>query len=126
MKLLIHFLLVSLAIPAFALAQTQTHSATLTWTDTLNPSGTTYNVWRLTGTCPTTAPTSTPPTGFTQINTSAITLKTYQDTAVTGGSTYCYVITAVNSGGQSAPSSDIPATIPTLYPPTNLTVTAIQ
>lgn len=32
-------------------AQTQTHSATLTWQDTANPAGTTYSVYRSTGLC---------------------------------------------------------------------------
>jgi hypothetical protein len=32
-------------------AQTTSHKATLTWTDTLNPTGTTYTVLRATGLC---------------------------------------------------------------------------
>jgi hypothetical protein len=117
MKTLILFLL--LTASAFA----QSHNVTLTWTDTVNPTGTTYNAWRQTGTCPTTAPTTT--TGFTQLNSSAISLKSYSDTTVTGGTTYCYIITALGTtGSQSAPSNDAQAIVPGAFPPTGLTVTA--
>jgi len=98
------------------------HSATLTWTDTVNPTGTTYNVWRLTGNCPTPAPTTT--AGFTQLNTSAISAKTYVDLSVVAAQTYSYVATAVaTSGPQSAPSNCTTAVIPGAVPPTGLTVT---
>jgi hypothetical protein len=99
------------------------HAATLTWTDSTNPTGTTYNAWRLTGTCPTTAPTTT--SGFTQVNTSAIAAKTFTDSTVAAAATYCYVVTAVGtSGPPSAPSNDAQVIIPGAVPPTGLSVTA--
>jgi trimeric autotransporter adhesin len=96
------------------------HKATLTWTDTQNPSGTTYNVWRLTGTCPSPGPSTTPPAGFTQINTAPITAMTYTDTSVVAATAYCYVGTAVGPNGQSAPSNTAGATIPGAFPVTGL------
>lgn len=89
-----------------------THSATLTWVDTLNPSGTTYNVYRSTGLC-----SGTPV--FSKIAT-AITPKTYQDTTVSPGP-YCYEVTAQFSGVESAPSNTGLANVPS-FAPTQLTV----
>lgn len=117
MKTLILFLLFTAA--AFA----QSHQVTLVWTDTANPAGTTYNAFRQTGACPATAPTAI--TGFTQLNASAIAVKAYTDSTVTGGQTYCYIVTAVPSTGpQSAPSNDAQAIVPGAFPPQGLTVTA--
>jgi hypothetical protein len=113
-------LLMSLAVSAFA-----AHSITIAWTDTLNPSGVTYNVYRLVGTCPTTAPTTTPPTGFTLLQ-SANTGTTFMDSAVLTGTTYCYIVTAVVAGSESAPSNDAQGTEPTSFPPTMLTVKSIE
>jgi hypothetical protein len=98
----------------------QTHSATLSWTDTANPPGATYNVFRLTGNCPASEPTTT--AGFTQLNTTPITSMTYKDTTVVAGQTYCYILTAGVGTIQSAsaPSGDAQATVPTLFPPQNL------
>lgn len=104
----------------FALKAQATHSATLTWTDTVNPTGTTYNAWRLTGTCPSPGPSSTPPSGFTQINSAAITAMTYVDTTVAAGQTYCYVVTAVGTSGQSNPSNTAGATVPGAFPVSGL------
>ena len=93
---------------------------TLSWVDTQNPSATTYNAWRASGVCPTTAPTTT--AGFTQLNATAITTKTYADSAVSAGNTYCYIVTAVSVNGQSAPSNAAGGAIPAAFPPTMLTV----
>jgi hypothetical protein len=94
-----------------AMGQTcQGHCAILAWQDLVNPSGTTYNAWRLTGSCPSMEPADT--TGFTQVNSMPIAVTTYTDTAVTAGATYCYVVTAVNGGMESAPSLDVQAHIP--------------
>lgn len=98
------------------------HSVTLSWTDTQNPSGTTYNAWRATGACPATPPTTTPPAGFTQLNTTPVTAMTYLDTAVTAGDTYCYVVTAAGPNGQSVPSNTAGATVPPAFPVSGLTV----
>jgi hypothetical protein len=104
---------------AVALAQTPTHQVTVSWTDTVNPTGTDYNVYRLTGTCP-----SGTPTGFTLLNATPLSVMTYADTAVTGGTTYCYYVTAVNSSGSSAPSSTVQAAVPSLFQPGTPTATA--
>lgn len=69
-------------------AQT-THSVTLTWVDPLNPTGTTYNVYRSTGLC-----SGTP--AFSKLASGVSTL-TYKDTSV-GVGNFCYEVTAtVNS-----------------------------
>jgi hypothetical protein len=103
------FALLLFASPAFA--QT-THQATLTWTDTLNPAGTTYTVSRATGLC------SGTPT-FSTI-ASAVTVKTYVDTTVTPGN-YCYEVEASFNGVLSAPSNSVLAAIPA-FSPTALSV----
>ena len=89
-----------------ALAQS-THSATLTWQDTLNPAGTTYNVYRATGLC------SGTPT-FAKIAT-GLTVKTYLDSTVTPGN-YCYQVTATFNAIESAPSNSAPAAVPSFAP----------
>lgn len=108
---LLFVLLVFSAI--LAKAQT-THSATLTWTDTLNPAtGTTYNIYRATGLC------SGTPT-FSKL-ASAVAAKTYADSTVTPGN-YCYEVTATVNGVESAPSNTALATVPA-FAPTSLTIT---
>jgi hypothetical protein len=74
----------------------------LSWTA---PSGvvTGYNVYR--GTTPG-GELSTP------LNTTPLTGTTFQDTTVTPGSTYYYVVEAVNSAGSSGPSAEGSATAP--------------
>ena len=86
------------------------HCALLQWMDTLNPSGTTYNAYRMSGVCPPSQPVST--SGFTELNGSPVVSMTYTDMTVTGGGIYCYVVTAVYMGVESAPSSDVQASIP--------------
>ena len=97
--LCLHFVL---AVSAFA-----AHTVTLTWTDTLNPIGTTYNVSRATGLC-----SGTP--AFSGI-AAALTTMTYVDSTVTVGN-YCYVVTATSNGATSANSNSAPAVI-LPYPP---------
>lgn len=78
------------------------HSASLTWTASTTPN-VTYNVYR--GTL------SGGP--YTKINTAAVSGVGYSDTAVLGGATYYYVVTAVNgSGTESGYSNQAAATIP--------------
>lgn len=119
MKKLLCLLFVSLG-SAFA----QSHSVTLTWSDTANPAGTTYNAYRLTGTCPTTPPVNL--TGFTKQNSSVITPKTFVDPSVTGGTTYCYVVTAANTTDESAPSAAVQARVPSVFPPVMIQITILQ
>ena len=99
--------------------QAQTpHSVTLTWDDTLNPSGTTYNIYRAVGLC------SGAP-AFSKI-AAAIATKTYTDTSVTSGD-YCYEVTATLNGTESAPSNTALAPVPFLpvpAPTSSLTITS--
>lgn len=119
-------MLKSLAILAASAATlfAQTHSATLIWSDTANPAGTTYNAYRLNGTCPSIPPTNT--SGFTKLNTSPVTPKTYADTTVVGGATYCYVVTAANATSESGPSAPAQAPIPSLFVPVMIQITILQ
>lgn len=98
-------------------AQTQ-HSATLSWTDPSNPTGTTYNVYRQTSACPATEPTSL--AGFTKLNTSIVTGLTFTDSTVTPGS-YCYLVTAVVGSAESGPSPDAGASV-LPFAPVSLTI----
>lgn len=95
-----------LAVAALLSGQTA-HKVTLTWTDLLNPPGTTYNVKRATGLC------SGTPT-FNTIAT-AIAVKTYEDSTVQPGP-YCFIVTAVYSGVESAPSNTALANVPSFAP----------
>ena len=72
------------------------HSVTLTWTDTLNPAGTTYSIYRAPGMC------SGSPV-FAKL-AAAIAVKSYKDDTVTPGN-YCYQATATLNGMESAPSN---------------------
>lgn len=107
---LLAILLLFSGVPASA--QT-VHNVKLTITDTTNPPGTTYNIYRGSAAC------STNPT-LTLLNTAPVTALTYTDTAVPAG-TYCYAATAVGPGGESAKSPEAPAVI--LAPPNSVTIT---
>jgi hypothetical protein len=96
-----------LSAAAIAPAQQTTHSVTLTWTDTLNPAGTTYNVYRATGLC-----RGTP--AFAKIAT-ALTAKTYADTTVIPGN-YCYAATATFNGAESVQSNTVNPSVPAFAP----------
>jgi hypothetical protein len=103
---------ISLILLSTTALAAQTHTATLNWTDTQNPTGTTYNIYRATGLC------SGSPV-FSKLAT-AITVKTYNDTSVTVGN-YCFQVTATFSGAESTPSNNAPLTeLP--FPPASLTV----
>jgi uncharacterized protein (DUF2141 family) len=97
-----------------AQAQTATHKVTLTWTDALNPAGsTTYTVYRATGLC------SGTPT-FSKLATGVATL-TFADSTVTPGN-YCFAVSATVAGVESALSVSALATVPA-FMPTALQVT---
>lgn len=105
-----------LSMVSVALQAQTPHSVTLTWSDTLNPSSTTYNIYRAVGLC-----TGTPT--FSIIAT-AVPTKTYTDTAVTSGD-YCYEVTAAFNGVESAPSNTALALVPFSAAPTSsLTITS--
>ena len=75
------------------------HSATLSWAAPSDAtSGTTYNLYRLAGSCP-----AAPTTGFTLLS-AGITATTYTDSTVTVGS-WCYYVTQVQNSTNSAPSN---------------------
>jgi len=100
-----------LVFAAFVMAQTP-HSVSLTWSDSLNPPGTTYSVYRAAGLC------SGTPT-FAKL-ASALSVMTYQDATVTPGN-YCYETTATVNGMESAPSATAGAPVPS-FPPQALSV----
>ena len=94
-------------------AQAATHSVQLNWTDTVNPATTTWNVYRYSGACPMSNPTKL----------TNVAVKTYTDTAVMAGATYCYTVRAMYSGSESMDSNTAQALIPVdAVPPTSLTV----
>lgn len=112
MKLSAIALLLVLAVPA--LGQSAPKKVVITWNDTLNPTGTTYNIYRAAAAC------STNPT-LAKINTAPVTVMTYTDSP--GPGTYCYAATAVGPGGESALSNQSPATILSLPNAIVITVT---
>lgn len=63
----------------------------LAWNDTVNPSGTTYNVYR-----------GTQVAGPFVAIVTGLTVLTFTDSVSAGR--YCYYITSVNGGGESVPS----------------------
>ena len=79
---------------------TVSHSVVLNWVASTTPS-VTYNVYR----SPTSGVYSSP-------LASSGTATSYTDPSVQSGQTYYYVVTAVNSGGESARSNEVPAAIP--------------
>lgn len=105
--------LFALLLAVMVAAQTPQHSVTLNWTDTANPSGTTYTVYRAVGLC------SGTPT-FSKLAT-AVTVKTYQDSTVQPGN-YCYQVTATANSVESAPSNTALAPVPS-FAPSQLTIT---
>jgi hypothetical protein len=87
---------------------------TLSWQDTSNPFGTTYNVYRAAGRCL----VDTPPFARIAVGVGA---KVYNDTANLLPGIYCYRVTAVYGGKESIPSNparaDIEPAQPTLTKP---------
>ena len=109
MKLKYYILLAFFTLLAMALlAQAATtHSVTLQWSDTVNPTGTTYNVYRATGLC-----SGTP--SFSKLAT-GVAVTNYVDTTVTPGN-YCYQVTASLNGMESSPSNSVLAPVPPFAP----------
>lgn len=104
----VRFIPLMLFLTVVCLAQAP-HRVTLNWVDTKNPAGTTYNVYRATGLC-----TGTP--AFSRI-ANGVAPKTYVDDTVQPGN-YCYQVTAVSSGIESAPSNSALAPVPSFAPET--------
>jgi len=74
----------------------------LTWTDTQNPTGTTYNVYRAPGLC-----SGTP--AFVKL-ASGVTSLTFADATITVGP-WCYQVTASVSNIEGPPSPQASATV---------------
>jgi len=105
-KLIVLLSLLFMSTPLFA----QTN--TLTWDFPVVDESrtTTFNAERKTGTC---AAVGT----FAEIGTVLKTLRSYSDTGLAEGSTYCYQVRAVGPGGPSAYSNQVARTIPFTAPP---------
>jgi fibronectin type 3 domain-containing protein len=74
---------------------TQAHSVALTWTaSTSTVSG--YNIYRST----------VSGSGYAKLNSSLLASLSYSDSTVQSGTTYFYVATAVDSGGDESPDSN--------------------
>lgn len=91
------------------------HSVQLQWQDTTNPPATTsYNVYRSPNFCPMQI--------WTKI-VGGLTVKTYTDTAVLAGTTYCYVVRCSDGTYESVDSNAALAQVPAdAVAPTGLTV----
>jgi fibronectin type 3 domain-containing protein len=78
-------------------AQGKAHSITLTWVASTSTNVTNYNVYRST----------TSGSGYAKIgNVASPTTLTYTDSSGTGGTTYYYVVTALDSGGDESADSN--------------------
>lgn len=120
------FSLFSLLLAGSCFAQA-THSAALTWTppttcidgSACTASG--FNVYRVSIACPA---NGSVPTGATLINATPVTVANYTDTTITAPGSYCYYVTALNSGGESGPSNTSGGSLaqPKPQPPTGVTV----
>jgi fibronectin type 3 domain-containing protein len=82
---------------------TASHSVALTWNASPTSGISGYNIFRA---------TSSDGYGTTPLNASPVPALTYTDTTVASGQTYFYVVTAVNAGGNSTHSNEVPASIP--------------
>ncbi len=72
--------------------------ATLTWTDSINPSGTPYNVYRSQGpSC----------TNFVRLNGSPVAALTYVDATIVRNQSYCYEVRAVIGAAESIAGDDL-------------------
>lgn len=94
-------ILLGIVLSVVALAQ-QPKKPVITWTDTVNPVGTTYKVKRAAGLCTGTPSYSTVASGVAE--------KTYRDTTATIGA-WCYTVTANFGGSESVDAIPAAATI---------------
>jgi hypothetical protein len=102
------------------------HSATLTWTASVDmpatiPPGSGYNIYRLNAACPASV---TSLVGWTQVNMVPVTVNTYTDSTLTPGQ-WCYSAVTVLNGGISNPSNTAAAPLAPAAP-TSVTVTSEQ
>jgi hypothetical protein len=93
----------------------QSHSVSLKWTASVD-AGASYNIYRLTGTCPVSGTG-----GFSKISATPVSGTTFNDAAQSAG-TYCYYVTAVLNGAESLPSN-LAAAVILPGAPTSLQIT---
>jgi hypothetical protein len=138
MRKLLFYILTVIAIAQTNLPTTLGHSVTINWADANNPVNTKYNIYRLTGSCPGSAPT--PPgvlNGFIQLNVMPIPNSNnsttqslpvpgmnYIDQAVQGGQTYCYIVVPFSNSGYGPPSVMVSATVPGMAAVSAISATA--
>lgn len=101
-------LILWMLVLSLAFGQSTTRQLDISWTDSDNPTGTTYDVHRAAktaGSC------GTP----VKVNAASLTTKTYSDSVVPG--VYCYWIVATAPGAPASPMSDPgEGTVPTFKP----------
>lgn len=73
------------------------HAVDLAWNASVTPGVAGYNVYR----------TTTAGSGYVKINAALVTGTSYTDTTVSGGQTYFYVTTAVDSGNNESAFSNV-------------------
>lgn len=99
------FLLAFICLAAPALAQSS-HSVSLSWKASSDTGGTT-NIYRSTGSCPS---SGTTPSGFTSLATKVVAAGPYSDTTV-GIGQFSYYVTSVVNGAESIPSNCVTVAI---------------
>jgi hypothetical protein len=85
----------------------------LTWLDAINPPGANYQVYRAPGAC-------SDASKFERVNTAPLAVRTYQDAPTPGN--WCYRVTALVGGIESAPSAPVTVLVQPAAP-TGLTAT---
>lgn len=105
MRILVSSLLaLFLVVPVPAQAA---HNAVITWNASVDAAANptlTYNIYKLAGACPATAPTTVGTGGFAKVNSSPIAGLTFTDSPLPIGAV-CYYGTAVLNGAESVPGS---------------------
>jgi fibronectin type 3 domain-containing protein len=106
------------AAPGGLVAQAGDKQVVLLWTDNAEPDFSHYDVFRAT----------TPGGPYTKINASALTVSTFTNTGLTNGTTYYYVVKALdessNASGYSAEAAVMPADTTPPAAPTGITAQA--
>ena len=102
-----------------ALAFAQSHSVTISWTPSTQPNSVTIASWNLLRGAISGGP-------YTQIANIPVGTTSYTDTSVSSGSTYYYVVQAVDTAGTvSADSAQAEVVIPTSAPPLAVATTSL-
>lgn len=85
------------------------HQAVLSWSAPSDATtGSTYNVYRAVGVCPTSGLGSLT---FVKLNSTGITGLSFTDTSVSVGNSYCYYGTQVQGSAESVPSNTAGGTL---------------